>query len=161
MSLICHTPIVIQGYPCALWPFSTIWQWETLEKTGVGMSDWWLLEQLLAWRWHPVASSEALDLLHWAMGVLLHRRIGMAIKTARKVGIFIHHCVVECCPDVRGSNMEQVVAQWRYPPLGDSAWIASVPPHGHRNGLQWRCIWLLPPTFLLSGIVAKDHVMVH
>ncbi len=68
---------------------------------------------MLAQWWHPVASSEALDLLHWAMRAVSHRRITMAIKTAHKVGVFIHCCVVDCRPGVRGSNTEQVVAQWR------------------------------------------------
>ncbi len=43
-----------------------------------------LLEQVLAQWWHPVASREALDLLHWAMCTVLYRRIAMAIKTATK-----------------------------------------------------------------------------
>jgi hypothetical protein len=38
--------------------------------------------QALAQWWHPVASSEAMDVLHWAMCPALHRRILMAIKIA-------------------------------------------------------------------------------
>ena len=35
-------------------------------------------------RWqHPVASSEAQDVLHWVMHPALHHRIRMTIKTAR------------------------------------------------------------------------------
>jgi hypothetical protein len=60
-----------------------------------------------------VASSEALDPLHWPMLAVSYRRIVMAIKTAHKVGVFIHCCVVDCCPGVRGSDTEQVVAQRR------------------------------------------------
>ncbi len=48
-----------------------------------------------------------------------------------------------------------------HPPSGNATWIASLPPHGHWNGLQWGCIRSLPLPFLLSIIVAKDHVMVH
>jgi hypothetical protein len=36
--------------------------------------------QALARWWHPVASSEALDVLYWAMCPALYRCIAMAIK---------------------------------------------------------------------------------
>ena len=68
---------------------------------------------MLAQWWHPLASSEALDPLHWPMCAVSYRRIAMAIKTACKVGVFIHCCVVDCHPGVRGSNTEQAVARWR------------------------------------------------
>ena len=64
-------------------------------------------------QWHPVVSSEAQDPLHRAMCAVSYRRIAMAIETTRKVGVFIHRCVVDCCPGVRGSNTERVVARWR------------------------------------------------
>ena len=51
-------------------------------------------------------SSEALDLLHWAMHTVLLCHIAMAIEMASKVGVFFHCCVVDCCPGVRWSNME-------------------------------------------------------
>ena len=60
-----------------------------------------------------MASSEALDPLHRAMHAVSYRRIAMAIKTARKVGVFIHRCVVDCRPGVHGSNTEQLVVRWR------------------------------------------------
>ncbi len=60
-----------------------------------------------------MASSEAQDPLHWAMHAVSYRRIAMAIETTRKVGVFIHRCVVDCRPGVRGSNTERVVARWR------------------------------------------------
>jgi hypothetical protein len=72
-----------------------------------------LLEQVPAQWWHPVASSEALDPLHRAMHAVSYRRIAMAIETAHKVGVFSHCFEVDCCPGVRGSDTEQVVAQWR------------------------------------------------
>ncbi len=53
------------------------------------MSDWCLSEQVLARWWHPVASSEALDLLYWAMHVVLYRRTAAAIKTASFLGVFV------------------------------------------------------------------------
>ena len=42
---------------------------------------------LARWR-RPVAPHEALDVLHQAMHAVLHRRIRMAIETAREVGAF-------------------------------------------------------------------------
>jgi hypothetical protein len=72
-----------------------------------------LAERVLARWWHPVASSETLDPLHWPTRAVSYRRIAMSIETARKVGVFIHHCVVDCRPGVRRSDMEQVVARWR------------------------------------------------
>jgi hypothetical protein len=40
-----------------------------------------MVQALAQWR-HPVASSEALDVLHWAMCPALYRRVCMAIKIA-------------------------------------------------------------------------------
>jgi hypothetical protein len=37
---------------------------------------------------HPVASSEALDLLHWAIHTVLYRCTAAAIEMASKVGQF-------------------------------------------------------------------------
>ena len=51
-----------------------------------------LSEQVLAQWWQPVASIEALDLLHWAMHAVLYRHIVVVIKTASKVGIFFDCC---------------------------------------------------------------------
>ena len=43
---------------------------------------WGNMEQVVA-RWqHPVASRVALDMLHWVMRFLLHRRTAMAIELA-------------------------------------------------------------------------------
>jgi hypothetical protein len=76
---------------------------------------------VLAQWWQQVASSEALDPLHWPMHAVSYRRIAMAIKTARKVGVFIHRCVVDCRPGISGSNTERVVAQWRHLVASDMA----------------------------------------
>ncbi len=46
-----------------------------------------LLAALLARWWRPVASSEALDLLHQMMCTVTYQHIAMAIKTASKVGV--------------------------------------------------------------------------
>ncbi len=50
---------------------------------------------------HPVASSEALDLLHQAMCVVTYRRIAMAIKMAIFAGVFVDCCLYACCPGGR------------------------------------------------------------
>ena len=72
-----------------------------------------LSERVLARWWHPVASSKALAPLPRVMRAVSYRRIAMAIETTRKVGVFSHCFEVDCCPGVRGSDTEQVVAQWR------------------------------------------------
>jgi hypothetical protein len=74
-----------------------------------------LLDIILA-RWRrPEASSEALDLLHWAMHAVTYRRIAIAIKTATFLGVFVDCCLFACCPGSRWGNTERVVAQWRLP----------------------------------------------
>jgi hypothetical protein len=65
--------------------------------------------------WHPVASSEALNLLYWAMHAVSYRHIAMAIKTASKVGVLFDCHFVDCCPGGCRGNMEQVVARWQLP----------------------------------------------
>ncbi len=77
------------------------------------LSPWSCLSELVLARWwHPVASSdsEVLDLLYRAMHAVLYRRITMAIKTARKVGVFVDCCLFACCLGGRWGNAEQVVA---------------------------------------------------
>ncbi len=79
------------------------------------MSDWCLSEQVLAWWWHPVTSSEALDLLYQAMCAVLYQRTAAAIKTASFLGVFVDCCLFACCPGGRWGNTDQVVAQRRCP----------------------------------------------
>jgi hypothetical protein len=74
-----------------------------------------LLGIILAQLRGPVASSEALDLLHQAMCTVTYRRIAMAIKMASFVGVFVDCCLFACCPVGHWGNMEQGVAQWRHP----------------------------------------------
>ncbi len=69
---------------------------------------------LSQWR-RPVASSEALDLLHRAMRTVTYRRIAMAMKTASFVGVFVDCCLFACCPGGHWGNTEQVFAQCRHP----------------------------------------------
>jgi hypothetical protein len=61
---------------------------------------------ILAQWWHPVASSEALDLLHLAMRAAMYRRIAMAIKMAIFEGVFFDCCLYACCPGGRWGDTE-------------------------------------------------------
>jgi hypothetical protein len=62
-----------------------------------------------------VDSSEALDLLYWAMCVVTYRRIAMAIKMASKVGVRFCCCFICCCPGGHWGDAERVVAQYWHP----------------------------------------------
>ncbi len=73
-----------------------------------------MLSDIILARWQqPVASSEALDLLHWAMRAVTYWRIAMAIKTATFLGVFVDCCLFACCPGSRLGDTEQVVTRWR------------------------------------------------
>ncbi len=75
-----------------------------------------MLSDIILARWRrPGASSEAMDLLHWAMCAVTYRRITMTIKTATFLGVFVDCCLFACCPGGRWGNTEQVVAQWQLP----------------------------------------------
>jgi hypothetical protein len=53
-----------------------------------------MLSDIILAQWQrPVASSEALDLFHWAMRAVTYRRIAMAVKTASFVGVFVDCCL--------------------------------------------------------------------
>ncbi len=62
-----------------------------------------------------MASSKALNLLHWAMHGLLYRRTTAAINMATFLGVFVDCSLFACCPGGRWGNTEQVVAQWQHP----------------------------------------------
>jgi hypothetical protein len=62
-----------------------------------------------------VASSKALDLLHWVMHAVLYRHTTAAINMATLLGVFVYCCLFACCPGGRWGNTEQVVARWRHP----------------------------------------------
>ncbi len=75
-----------------------------------------MLSDIILARWQrPVASSKALDLLHWAMRAVTYQRITMAIKTASFVGVFVDCCLFACCPGSRWGNTEQVAARCWHP----------------------------------------------
>jgi len=54
------------------------------------------MRALAQWR-HPVASSEALDVLHWEIRPASYRRIRMAIKIASNLPAFLL-LPIHCCP---------------------------------------------------------------
>jgi hypothetical protein len=81
--------------------FSYSFDDENIEKNRHSHVQFMLLDIILAqWR-RPVASSEALDLLHRAMRAVTYRRIAMAIKTATFLGVFVDCCLFACCPGGR------------------------------------------------------------
>ncbi len=70
-----------------------------------------MLSGVILAQWQcPVASIEALDLLHWAMRAVTYQRIAIAIKMAIFARVFVDCCLYACCPGVRWGNTEQVVA---------------------------------------------------
>jgi hypothetical protein len=74
-----------------------------------------LLDIILAQWQHPLASSKALDLLHWAMRTVLYWRTAAAMNMATFLGVFVDCCLFACCPGGRWGNTEQVVTRWRLP----------------------------------------------
>jgi hypothetical protein len=80
---------------------------------------------LAQWRC-PVASSEALDLLHQAICGVLYRHTAVAIETASFVGVFVDCCLFACCPGGRWGNAEGEVAQWQHPVASQ---VALAMPH--------------------------------
>ncbi len=69
---------------------------------------------LAQWR-RPVASIEALDLLHRGMRAVTYRRIAMAIKMAIFAHVFVDCCLYACCPGGCWGNTEQVVTRCQHP----------------------------------------------
>jgi hypothetical protein len=75
-----------------------------------------MLSDIILAQWQcPVASSEALDLLYWAMHAVTYRHIAIAIKMATFIGEFVDCCLFACCPGGCWGDTEQVVAQWWLP----------------------------------------------
>jgi hypothetical protein len=74
---------------------------ENIKKNSRSHVRFMLPDIILAqWR-RPVASSEALDLLHWVMRTVTYQRIAMAIKMATFLGVFVDCCLFACCPGGR------------------------------------------------------------
>ena len=83
-----------------------------------------------------MASSEALDLFHWAMRAVTYRRIAMAIKMASFAGVFVDCCLYACCSGGRWGNTEQVVARCRRPVASGVA--VDMPHWAMPSVLLWR-----------------------
>ncbi len=132
----------------------------------------WLLSAAILALWQRlVSSNKALHLLYQTMRAVLYQRTTTAIKMASKVYPIFCHRFVCCCPGSRWGDTEWVVARWQQRPVasggspghsasGNAVCIAPMHSHGHQKGLQLRCICFSPPHFLLTVIIAKDHVMV-
>jgi hypothetical protein len=88
---------------------------ENIKKNCRSHVRFMLLDIILAQWWYPVASSEALDLLHWVMRAVMYRHIAMAIKMATFLGVFVDCCLFARCSGGRWGNTEQVVTRWRLP----------------------------------------------
>jgi hypothetical protein len=66
---------------------------ENIKKKTHSHVQFILLDIILAqWR-RSVASSKALDLLHWAMHAVLYRRTAAAINMATFLGVFVDYCL--------------------------------------------------------------------
>jgi hypothetical protein len=84
--------------------FSYVFDDENIKKNHHSHIQFMLSDIILAqWR-QPVASSEALDLLYWAMHAVTYQRIAMAIKTATLLGVFVDCCLFACCSGGRWGN---------------------------------------------------------
>ncbi len=86
-----------------------------LKKNQCRLDQLQLLAAILAWWRHLVASNKALNLLYWAMHVVLYQHTAAAIKMDSLLGTFFCHCFVCCCPGGCWGDMEWVVTQWRCP----------------------------------------------
>jgi hypothetical protein len=84
--------------------FSYGFEDENIDKNCRSHVQFMLLDIILAQWQCPVASIEALDLLHRAMHAVTYRRIAMAIKTATFLGVFVDCCLFACCPGHRWGN---------------------------------------------------------
>ncbi len=62
-----------------------------------------------------MASSKALDLLHWAMCEVLYRRTAAAVNMATFLGVFVDCCLFACFCGGCWGDTEQVVARWWRP----------------------------------------------
>jgi hypothetical protein len=131
-----------------------------------------MLSDIILAQWQrPVASSEALDLLHWVMHAVTYGCIAMAIKTATFLGVFVDCCLFACCPGGCWGNTERVVTQWRRPVASGVA--LDMPHWAMPSVLLWRTAKAIETAggrgafvhhrrFLSSTItIAKHHVMVH
>ncbi len=115
-SLVWYViPLLKTGFLASTVTFSYGFDDENIKKNCRSHVRTMLLGVILT-RWRqPVASIEALDLLHWVMCKVMYRRIAMAIKMAIFACVFVDCCLYACCPGSRWGDTEQVVTQCRGP----------------------------------------------
>ncbi len=111
----CVIPLLKTGFLVSTRDlFLPVWRWKHWKKRHSHVRC--MLSGIILAQWQrPVASSEALDLLHCAMRTVTYQHIAMAIETASFVGVFVDCCLFACCPGGRWGNTEWVVARCRRP----------------------------------------------
>ncbi len=186
-KLFCYgDPPPTNYIPTFIKPFSLVWYVIPLLKTGFLASTcdlflrfWWWKHKKNRWShdpimlsgiiltrwWRPVASSEALNLLHWAMHAVMYRRIAshghQNGQLCRCICWLLFVCLLPWQPLGRyGASSCLMPASsgfWnspRHAPSGDAICIAPACRRGHQNIRRMRCIYLPPPPFLFAVIVA-------
>ncbi len=116
--------------------FSYSFDDENIKKNHHSHARFISLDIILAQWQCPVASSKALDLLHWAMRVVLYRRTAAAINMATFLGVFVDCCLFACCSGGRWGDTERVVTQWRRPVASKVA--LDMPHRAMPSVLLWR-----------------------
>jgi hypothetical protein len=101
--------------------FSYSFDDENIKKKRRSHEQFILLDIILAQWWRLVASSKALDLLHWAMCAVLYQHTAAAINMATFLGVFVDCCLFACCSGGGWGDTEQVIAQWWRPVASEVA----------------------------------------
>ncbi len=108
-------PLLITGFLASTGDlFLRFWRWKHKKNRRSHVPTMLLGKILAQWR-RPVASIEALDLLHRAMRAVTYRCIAMAIKMAIFARVFVDCCLHACCPGGCWGNTEQIVARCQHP----------------------------------------------
>jgi hypothetical protein len=116
---------------------------------------------LAQWRRHPVASTKALDLLHWVMHAVLYRRIAVDQNGQQSWSMFLSlFCLllpwqpleqygVSSCPMAASSGFQGSPG---HAPSGDAVFIPPKHRRGHQNGKQRKCACSSSPPFLYDNM---------
>ncbi len=143
---------------------------ENIKKNCRNHIQFMLSDIILAQWQRPVASCEAMDLLHWAMRgyVPAHCHGHWNGHLCRCICWLLFVCLLPWWPPgqyVASSHpMAATSGFWSSPEhaaLGDAVCITLAHCHGHRNGRRMRCICLSLSILSSTITIAKDHVMVH
>ncbi len=122
------------------------------------MSGFVLLDIILAQWWHPVASSKALDLLHWAMRAVLYWCTAAPMNMATFLGVFVDCCLFACCSGGHWGDTEQVFARWRLP--GASS-VALDLLHWAMSDSSLQCIRMAIKMACNGGTFVRHHRFYH